>query len=134
MMNTYLRWFSRAVWLGILLNLFWALPAIIVPHRVLAYLNLEPTLTPIWVSFAAWLVMLLTLFYLLAALDPQRYRANAWLAVLARIAVAIFFFCSVFCFSHSRAYLLFGLIELFLGLSQGVLLFLAARVRESTAD
>ena len=85
------RWFRRVVWLGIVANLALALPTIAAPDQVVAFSGL-PTVTPhLWARFAGLLLILLSAFYAPAAMDPDRYRANAWLAVVSRLAGVVFF-------------------------------------------
>ncbi|MGC4081503.1 MAG: hypothetical protein QM736_05140 [Vicinamibacterales bacterium] len=85
------RWFSRVVWLGIAANLALALPTLLMPARMLAFSGLPITEPLLWTQFAALLLILLSAFYVPAALDPQRYRLVAWLAVAARLAGVVFF-------------------------------------------
>lgn len=92
-MNKYAIGFKWAVMLGIAFDWFFVLPAIFIPNSVIAYLNGTPAILPIWPAFAGLLAFLLTLFLFSGACDINRYRANAWLAVLARLAAVFFFFC-----------------------------------------
>ena len=78
------RWFSRIVWVGIVANLALALPSIAAPDQLVEMSGI-PTVTPhLWVRFAGLLLLLLSAFYAPGARDPDRYRANAWLAVVSR--------------------------------------------------
>lgn len=120
-MNAYARWFGRVVWLGILANLFLALPGLVYPERVLAYFGLEPAVPILWPRFASLLLLLLSLFYIPAASRPEKYRGSAWLTVLARWAGAGFFF------TQSPIYWPFALFDLSFGVVQGILLFLSGR-------
>jgi hypothetical protein len=120
-MNRYAVWFRGVVVLGILANLFFALPGIFIPNAVLALARIEPTHDPVWPAFASLLLLLLSLFYIPGAVDPFRYSPIAWLSVVARFAGVVFFFCLW------RGYPLFGLIDLVFGVVEGVLLFVALR-------
>jgi hypothetical protein len=119
--NSYAVAFRWVVVLGILANLFFALPGIFIPNAVLAWVGIEPALDPVWPAFACLLLLLLSLFYIPGAVDPFRYRAAAWLSVLARFAGVVFFFCLW------TGYPLFGTIDLVFGVVEGILLFLALR-------
>jgi hypothetical protein len=44
-----------------------------------------------WLQFSALLLILLSAFYVPAALNPNKYRLVAWMAVGARLAGVIFF-------------------------------------------
>ncbi len=125
--NKYAIWFGRVVWLGVIVNFCFVIPGLIVPQRLLAVLNLDPTNTVIWVQFSVWLLALLTLFYIPAAMNPYQYRANAYLAVFARYAGTVFFFCAVLFCGYDRPYLVPGLIDLAFAVPQTILLYLAYR-------
>jgi len=125
--NSYSIWFGRVVWLGVLANLSYALPAIFLPGLVLGFLNLEPTTPFIWVRFSGLLLFLLSLFYLPAASNLYQYRANAYLAVFSRLAGITFFGTAVLFYAKPRTYLPMGLVDLAFGIVQGILLALAIK-------
>jgi hypothetical protein len=119
--STFGRWFSRIVWLGILANLALALPSIAAPDQVVEWSRL-PTVTPhLWVRFAGLLLLLLSAFYAAGAWDPDRYRANAWLAVASRAAGVAFFMM------EPATYRLFAYFDLVFFVPQALLLWLATR-------
>ena len=119
------RWFGRVVWLGIFANLALALASIAAPDQMLALSRL-PTVTPhIWVRFAGLLLILLSAFYAPAAIDPDRYRANAWLAVVSRLAGVVFFI-------GDPVYRMLGLFDLLFLVPEAVLLFVATRGEASS--
>ena len=119
------RWFRRVVWLGIFANLVLALASIAAPDQMLAFSRL-PTVTPhIWVRFAGLLLILLSAFYAPAAIDPDRYRANAWLAVVSRLAGVVFFI-------GDPVYRMLGLFDLLFLVPEAVLLFIATRGEASS--
>jgi len=114
------RWFRRVVWLGIAANVALAIPTIAAPDQMVAFTRL-PTVTPhLWVRFAGLLLILLSAFYAPAAMDPDRYRANAWLAVVSRLAGVVFFM-------GEPVYRMLGLFDLVFFLPEAVLLFFATR-------
>jgi hypothetical protein len=77
--------------------------------------------TPVvWARFAALLLILLSAFYAPAAIDPDRYRANAWLAVISRLAGVVFFI-------GDPIYRILGLFDLVFLLPEALLLFAATR-------
>jgi len=84
-------WFTRVVWLGIIVNLALAVPTLLIPERMLVLTGL-PAVTPLlWTRFAAWLLILLSAMYVPGAIDPYGYRHTALLSVLARLAGVLFF-------------------------------------------
>jgi hypothetical protein len=115
------RWFMRVMWLGIAANLALALATMAAPDQMTAFSNL-PTVTPnLWARFAGLLLVLLSVFYMPAAIDPDRYRATAWLAVGSRLAGVLFFA------AEPATYALLGLFDLVFFVPQGLLLWLALR-------
>ncbi|MGI8961788.1 MAG: cytochrome c [Bryobacteraceae bacterium] len=125
-MNSYAKWFSRVVWLGILANFALALPTLFMPDQMLALFSLPSASPLMWPSFAALLLILLSLFYIPAALRPLYYRLLSWLSVLARMA-GVIFFCI-----FNRDYLMFGLFDLVFLVPEGILLTLAIREARKT--
>ncbi|WP_416140039.1 hypothetical protein ACM26W_06600 [Halomonas sp. HK25] len=120
-MGNYAAGFRAMVLLGVVANLLFALPAVFAPNLVITLVGGNPVTEPVWPAFAAWLLILLSLFYLPAAFDPFHYRAIAMLTVLARFAGVVFF-----TLLHPQ-FPLFALIDLFFGVTQGVLLLLLRR-------
>lgn len=89
--TTAARWFRRIIWIGILANLGLAIPTLLAPAQMMAFSRLPLAEPLLWPRFAALLLILLSAFYAPAGLDPDRYRAVAWLAVVSRLAGVIFF-------------------------------------------
>jgi hypothetical protein len=115
------RWFRRVVWLGIAANVVLATASIAAPDQMVQFSRL-PTVTPhLWVRFAGLLLILLSAFYAPAAVDPDRYRANAWLAVVSRLAGVVFFF------GEPAAYRMLGLFDLLFFVPEAALLVVATR-------
>jgi hypothetical protein len=85
------RWFRRVIWIGILANLGLAIPTLLDPERMMAFSRFPAAQPLLWPRFAALLLILLSLFYMPAGVDPNRYRAVAWLAVASRLAGVVFF-------------------------------------------
>jgi hypothetical protein len=77
------------------------------------------------VRFAGLLLILLSAFYAPAAIDPDRYRANAWLAVVSRLAGVVFFI-------GDPVYRMLGLFDLLFLVPEAVLLFIATRGEASS--
>jgi hypothetical protein len=125
--NSYSIWFGRVVWIGVLANLSFALPAILTPTLMLGFLDLEPTVPHIWVRFSGLLLFLLSLFYLPAANNLYHYRANAYLSIFSRLVGTVFFGVAVWVFGKPAAYLPLGLVDLGFGVVQGILLLLALK-------
>ncbi len=102
---------TRIVWLGILLNLLFALPLVFHPAWLLELFALPPG-PSIWPRFAGLLLIILSAFYVPATLDIERYRLVAWLHVLpSRTFGAVFFTLAVFLFGQPYAFLIAVLLD-----------------------
>jgi hypothetical protein len=126
--STASAWFERVLSIGILANVALAIPTLVWPDLVLAWMGL-PLASTLWVRFASLLLLLLSSFYVPAALDCQRARTNAWLATTSRLAGVIFFF------SQEQRYWLFAVYDaaFFVPLALLLALGASAPARESTA-
>ena len=103
------KWMTRhgvLVWLGIVLNLFFAVPLIFDPAWILGLFNVPPD-ESLWPRFAGLLVLIVTIFYIPPAMDVRRHRASAWIAVFpSRTLGAAFFFLAVFVFGQAPGFLI----------------------------
>lgn len=97
-------WFGRVMWLGILANVALAVPTLLRPAEMLAWMGL-PAAPLVWVRFASVLLILLSSFYVPAAIDCRSARTNAWLATASRLAGVLFFF------TQERIYWVFGVYD-----------------------
>lgn len=104
------------VWLGIVLNLLLIVPLLIDPVWLLGLFNL-PLNQPIWARFAGLLLFIISVYYIPATIDLERYRVNAWLAIVpSRSFGAIFFFLAVFVFDEPPGFIVAILLDGFIGL------------------
>ena len=90
--NRYAAWFGRAVWLGILVNLSFAVPALFTPAALAATLGLGG-LTPeaaAWLRNAGMLLVVLSVFHAGAAADPLAAVGFARRVVAGRLLAALF--------------------------------------------
>ena len=85
------QWFRRILWIGIIADLATSLATLAAPAAMIALAGLPTPGTDVWPRFAALSAVLLSVFAIPAALDMDRYRASAWLAVAWRLAAAVFF-------------------------------------------
>lgn len=114
-------WSCRIVMTGVVINLIVATPILIAPAWALSLISAPQPEPIIYARLVGLLIILLSLFYLPAALDPGRYRLVAWLAVLARLAAAVFFVAAALALDARALYLL-ALLDFSFFLAQGVLL------------
>ncbi len=110
------KWKARhaiLVWLGIAMNLVYAIPLIFWPEWILGVFHIPSTPgLMIWTRFSAILLLILSVFYVPATLDIDRYRIFAWLAVFpSRTFGAVFFFLAVFLFGQPLGFLMGVLLD-----------------------
>jgi len=116
------RWFTRVTWVGIAANLALSTPTLVAPERMRVFSGLPPAEPIVWLQFSALLLILLSAFYVPAALDPNKYRLVAWLAVGARLAGVVFFLGF-----QPREYNFFGYFDFVFFVPELVLLAMLAR-------
>lgn len=114
------RWFRRVLWAAILGNIAMALPAIAAPSTVIALAGLPASGPEIWPRLAALQAIVIAAFYVPAALDVDRHRAAAWLAVGAHAVGAMFF-------ALEPGFRLFAVYDGVFALALGALLTMAVR-------
>lgn len=119
--NKWATWFGRVVLFGVFTNISMGLPSVLLPNFLLGILRLPLTQEPMWPNFTALLLIMMTLFYIPGAIDPVRYRASAWLAVIARFGAATFFLAT----PYRHDWWLFGVMDLTYFVVEGTLLTLA---------
>jgi hypothetical protein len=114
------RWFRRLLWVAISANLALALPMIAAPSAIIAMAGL-PTATPdLWPRLSALQLVVLSAFYMPAAVDVDRYRANAWFVVAAHLIGGLFFLLE-------PGYRLFGVYDVVFAVPLAALLTIAVR-------
>jgi hypothetical protein len=91
-MSTGAKWFGRVVWLGILFNLCFAIPAIFAPDTVLAGMNLPPAASMLWLQNVGMLLLTLCAFYTPSAVAPAKFPTHTKLLVLSRWIASVFWF------------------------------------------
>lgn len=113
-------WVARhaiLVWVGIALNLAIITPLLFNPTWILGLLGI-PLNQLIWARFAGLLLFIISCFYVPATVDFERYRINAWLAVIpSRSGGVVFFFLAVFVFDQPAGFLVGVLVDGFIGLA-----------------
>ena len=134
-MNKYLRWYTPAVWLGVVANLLgFVIPVFLAPGWLLSRLNLPyyPS-SNVWLRDAALLLLFLSITYLPAATDPLRYKVNAIVGAVGRLVFSIFWIWPVFFAGAPRGFLVIGALDGIIGLVQGILLYKLLREEERFA-
>ena len=80
-MSTGGKWFGRVVWLGIIFNLCFAIPAIFAPDTVLAGMDLPPAVSMLWLQNVGMLLLTLCVFYTPSAVAPGKFPTHTKLVV-----------------------------------------------------
>ncbi len=128
------RWILRhalVVWLGIVLNLFFALPLLFYPEWLIGLFGL-PYGPTVWPRFIGVLLIILSVFYVPATLDIDRYRIFAWLHVLpGRTLGVVFFTLAVFAYGQPYGFLVAVLLD---GLIGSISLYCLIRATELEAQ
>jgi hypothetical protein len=128
-MNSAAKWFNRLVFIGVLINILgMALPFIFTPQWVLDGLGLPGGGgSVVWMRQAGLLLLYISILYIPGGRDPVRYPLNAKFAVLVRMTIGLYWLYLVFVEGRTRAFLLFGFLDVPLAVVQGILLYLALR-------
>ena len=87
----YLTWYCRAVWFGVVMNLWFCLTAWFAPERILRLMGLEQTTRNVWLRNVGMLLVNVSLFNAVAALDPTRYPLLSYSVAAARLIASLFF-------------------------------------------
>ncbi|MDQ2771191.1 MAG: c-type cytochrome [Bacteroidota bacterium] len=121
-LSTPLRWYRRLVWLGILLNLGFCLPALLVPQTLTTWLGLPYLAYYDWLQNAGMLILSLNVFYAVAARNPAAHPAINWVVVLSRVIAAVFWVYLISGSSHPQAFYSMLGIDAGMALALGLLL------------
>ena len=128
MNSRYRDWFAIVVWIGVLGNWTFAFFALFVdPHAVLSTLKLGGVESTVWLYNYCWLLVILSCFYIPAAVDPVRYRANAYLLVVGRLVPSATFFIGVGFGFMPEGFLYLGIADGAIGLIELILVVLIFR-------
>ncbi|MQA52208.1 c-type cytochrome [Pseudomonas piscis] len=125
-MNVYIRWFQRFIWLGIAMNMVFALPALFAPALLTAVVGLPPVLSDPWLENAGMLLVGISLFYMPSGFNAPRYVVHSWLCVLSRLVAVVFWIYLIDTSNQSQVFvpMLMGDLGMFLVL--GILLYLGS--------
>lgn len=103
------------VWFGIFLNALFIIPLLFSPRWMLDLFGI-PLQELIWARESAGLLMIITVFYVPAAINFERYRANAYIAIFpSRTFGATFFFFAVVLFGEPPGFLSISFVDALIG-------------------
>ena len=121
--NSYIAWFSKMTWLGMVVNLGFVLPALLMPGFFSEYLVTGIIQsTHVWLRYAGFTLLMASLLYIPAAFNPLRYHAFAWLSAVARLIAAGFWVWQNAFWQFSGPLATFFIADGSLGLVLGLLL------------
>jgi hypothetical protein len=128
-MTGYVKWFQRAVVIGVLLNVLgMALPFILAPQWYLDWFGLPGGgASVVWMRQAGLLLLFISLLYLPGGSDPVRYSLNAKFGVAVRMMIGIYWFWLVYVEGRSAAFVKFGVLDCSYAALNGLLLWRAIR-------
>lgn len=127
-MFNYLRWFRIVVWFGILVNWSFAAVAMLIdPNGLLSILSLGAVESTVWLYNYSVLLIILSCFYIPAAIDPFRYRVNAWLLIVGRLVPASTYFLGVMMGFMPSGFSTLGIGDSTIGIVELILLLLIFR-------
>ncbi len=131
-MNKYVKWFNRAVFVGVLVNIFgMALPFIFAPQWYLDLFGLPGGgASVIWMRQAGLLLFFISILYVAGGRDPLRYSLNAKFSVLVRMAIGSYWLWLVFVEGQTRAFLPIGIFDCSYAAFNGLLLWLVLKHKE----
>src|SRR5690606_1693769 len=95
-MNTYLKWYSRIAWFGLISNMGFAALALWAPARLQRAMRLNPLIGTVWLRNVGMLLVNVSIFNAGAALNPARYPLYSYLVCSARLIAGLFFYRVVF--------------------------------------
>lgn len=126
-MSGYVKWFQRAVVVGVLINIFgMALPFIFAPQWYLDWFGLPSGGgSVVWMRQAGLLLLFISILYLPGGSDPVRYSLNAKFGVLVRMMIGIYWLWLVYVEGQSCAFVKFGVLDCGYAALSGLLLWRA---------
>jgi len=89
-MNKFIVWYQRMIWVGIVINMAFALPALFAPDILTAALGLPFEAQNPWLGNAGMLLVGVSLFYAPSGINALRFPIHSWLCVLSRLIAVIF--------------------------------------------
>lgn len=124
-MSNYVTWFNRAVFVGVLINIFgMALPFIFAPQWSLDFFGLPGGGGSIvWMRQAGLLLFYVSLLYVPGGMDPLRYRLNAYFAIVGRMTIGLYWFYLVLVEGRTRSFLNFAFLDVGYALFNAFLLW-----------
>ena len=121
-MNKYYKWFRHLLAIVVFIDIVLGAIVIFFPNSTLRLFGQDPSQDVLWTAFGGLCLLLIGLFIRPATRDPLRYASTARMAVIVKVALALFFLIL-----WPGRYVLFGIVALIFFVILGLLLWLAKR-------
>jgi hypothetical protein len=118
-----LRWFRRTVVLGFVVNMAFALPALLAPRLLEKLLPVSISNTPQWLQNVGMLLVIISVMYLPAVKDPYRYLFNAYLLIAGRFSAGVLFLAGLFFMNYPSGFTTLAANDLILSPIQAFFLY-----------
>jgi hypothetical protein len=89
-MNKFISYYQRMIWVGIAINLGFAIPALVAPQFLTSMLGLPLQAFDPWLANAGMLLFGVSLFYAPSGIKATRFVIHSWLCVVSRLIAVIF--------------------------------------------
>ena len=91
-MNKHLKAFTILAWIGVAVNLAFAVPAFFAPDFLIDRLGIDEGFETVWLRNAGLLIFLVTFYTIAVALAPARYPAVSWIVAWGRFLAGLYWF------------------------------------------
>ena len=133
---TALKGFRIVVFLGVLVNAAFWVPALFAPQVINDIFGFDSDYYTVWMRNVGMVLLLVSITNAAAAIDPRRYQLFAWLVVIGRYIAALFFleiwmFDALDSSDKPNAFMWFFITDASLGTIKGVLLYFGLKQRDT---
>ena len=136
---TALKGFRIVVFLGVLVNAAFWVPALFAPQVINDIFGFDSDYYTVWMRNVGMVLLLVSITNAAAAIDPRRYQLFAWLVVIGRYIAALFFLeiwvlDALDSSDKPNAFMWFFIIDASLGTIKGVLLYFGLKQPDAVAS
>jgi hypothetical protein len=128
-----LKWFRITVGLGFVVNLLFAMPALLAPRFLEGLLSVGITNTPGWLQNVGILLVIISTMYIPAMRDPFRYLFIAYLLIAGRFAAGVLFLSGLLFMNYPSGYWTLALNDLILSPIQALVFYSLLKAAASSS-
>ncbi len=132
-MYTALKWFRITVWLGFVVNMIFAVPALFAPRSLEGLANWGLSNTTYWLQNVGILLVIISVMYIPAIQDPFRYLFISYLLIAGRFAAGVLFLAGLLFMNFPSGFRLLAGNDLILSPIQAVFLYFTLRAGDPRA-